>query len=125
MDVLDSELPLFVVCRAFSKQRDEINVAIAVVGPLTVAAPSAPRAVAMFTNRAGAERSRDHHAPTHGVYELTAAMDVVAFLWMAERDAPSVVFDPGSPNGLDQPIDIGRVISHFETRAQSETPQAS
>src|SRR5690349_6344626 len=67
MDVLDSELPLFVVCRAFSKQRDETNVAIGMIGPLTVASPNAPRAVALFTNRAGAERSRDAHAPTHGV----------------------------------------------------------
>lgn len=120
MDVLDSELPLFVVCRAFSKGRDETNVAIAVIGPLTVTSPTAPRAVALFTDRAGAERYRDADAPTHGVYELSVAMDVAAFLWMAERDARAVVFDPGSLSGPVQPIDIGRVISHFETRAQSD-----
>jgi len=124
VDVLDSKLPLFVVCRAFSKGHDETNVAISMVGPLIVAAPGAPRAVAMFTDRAGAERSRDAHAPTHGVFELSAPMDVAAFLWMAERHAPWVVFEPGSPNGPVRPIEIGRLISHFETRARSETPQA-
>jgi hypothetical protein len=125
MDVLDRELPLFVVCRAFSKQRDETNVAIGMVGPLTVASPGTPRAVALFTNRAGAERTRDALAPTHGVHELSAAMDVAAFLWVAERDAPAVVFDPGNPIGPRESIEIGRAISHFETRARSETPPAS
>jgi hypothetical protein len=74
---------------------------------ITLSAPNAPTAIALFTDRPAAEQFRDEHAPQHQVFEMPSAKELVLVLEQSRRIATVAALDPfrvGRPTRI-APID--------------------
>ena len=110
--MFEYEYPLFTIIERFTTELS-LPANLSFHNPVTLSAPNAPNALAVFTDRAAAEQFRDEQAPQHQIFEIESAQSFMILLQNVRHLAGAVAFDPFRVGMRTQTASIDEIIRGF------------